>query len=303
MAKRRWPGGTSPVIEGAPATMAARERWECDRMANEAAARPAATIVLLRDGGDGLEVFMLVRHHAIDFASGAMVFPGGRVEENDFALAGNAALCPNGNGFDIEAMAFRVAAIRETFEECGVLFARPNQPTGTIDAQLVDAETLKKVAHTHRAPLASGLADFDAVLTEYGLCAATDLLTHFAHWITPRNQPKRYDTHFFLAEAPAHHLAVHDGEEAVDSLWITPRQVLSDTKAGRFKLVFATQMNLTKLANFKTAAEAIAATRESDIVTVLPDVSNIDGTRRVLRIPIEAGYGASEFLVDLPPAS
>jgi len=272
-------------------------------MANEAAARPAATIVLLRDGGDGLEVFMLVRHHAIDFASGAMVFPGGRVEENDFALAGNAALCPNGNGFDIEAMAFRVAAIRETFEECGVLFARPNQPTGTIDAQLVDAETLKKVARTHRAPLASGLADFDAVLTEYGLCAATDLLTHFAHWITPRNQPKRYDTHFFLAEAPAHHLAVHDGEEAVDSLWITPRQVLSDTKAGRFKLVFATQMNLTKLANFKTAAEAIAATRESDIVTVLPDVSNIDGTRRVLRIPIEAGYGASEFLVDLPPAS
>jgi 8-oxo-dGTP pyrophosphatase MutT (NUDIX family) len=303
MAKRRWPGGTRQVIEGAPAMVAARERWECDRMTNEATARPAATIVLLRDGGDGLEVFMLVRHHAIDFASGALVFPGGRVEENDFTLAGNATLCPNPNGLDVAAMAFRVAAIRETFEECGVLFARPNRPPGTMDAELIDADTLREVERTHRAALASGQAGFNAVLTEYGLCAATDLLTHFAHWITPRNQPKRYDTNFFLAEAPAHHLAVHDGEEAVDSLWITPGQVLTDTKAGRFKLVFATQMNLSKLANFKTAGEAIAATRVSKVVTVLPDVTNIEGTRRVLRIPIEADYGGSEFLVDLPPAS
>jgi 8-oxo-dGTP pyrophosphatase MutT (NUDIX family) len=272
-------------------------------MTNEAVARPAATIVLLRDGRDGLEVFMLVRHHAIDFASGALVFPGGRVEEDDFALAVNVALCPDPNGLGAEALAFRLAAIRETFEECGVLFARSNQSAALIDVPLIDANRLREVERTHRAPLASGLTGFDAVLTEYGLRPATDLLTHFAHWITPRNQPKRYDTHFFLAEAPADHLAVHDGGESVDSLWITPRQVLADTEAGRFKLVFATQMNLKKLTNFKTASEAIAVAREADVVTVLPEVSNIDGTRRVLRIPIEAGYGAAEFLVDIPPAS
>jgi 8-oxo-dGTP pyrophosphatase MutT (NUDIX family) len=267
-------------------------------MAQEAVARPAATIVLLRDGPDGLEVFMVVRHHAIDFASGALVFPGGRVDDNDFALAGNAALCPNPDGLATEAMAFRLAAIRETFEECGVLFARPR-----TSAALIDGASLRNVERTHRAPLAEGRISFGAVLTAFSLLPATDLLTHFAHWITPRNQPKRYDTHFFLAEAPAEHLAVHDGEEAVDSLWITPRQVLTDTAARRFKLVFATQMNLMKLATYKTAAEALTAARETNVVTVLPEASQIDGTRRLMTIPIEAGYGAAEFMVDNPPAS
>jgi 8-oxo-dGTP pyrophosphatase MutT (NUDIX family) len=267
-------------------------------MVNEAVARPAATIVLMRDGSQGLEVFMVVRHHAIDFASGALVFPGGRVDENDYALAANTALCPNPKGLDAAAMASRLAAIRETFEECGVLFARPSHSVA-----LIDGATLRAVEATHRAPLAEGRISFDSVLTAHHLLPATDRLTHFAHWITPRNQPKRYDTHFFLAEAPVEHLAVHDGGEAVDSLWITPRQALADTAAGRFKLVFATQMNLMKLANYATAAEAIAAARAATVVTVLPESSQIDATRRLLRIPIEAGYGAAEFMVDNPPAS
>ncbi len=227
-------------------------------MAKEAVARPAATIVLMRDGSEGMEVFMVVRHHAIDFASGALVFPGGRVDDNDFALAKNAALCPNPNGVDSEAMAFRLAAIRETFEECGVLFARP-----VHSAALIGGTALREVERTHRAALAEGGISFDSVLTAYDLRPATDLLTHFAHWITPRNQPKRYDTHFFLAEAPAEHLAVHDGTESVDSLWITPAQAIADTVAGRFKLVFATQMNLMKLVRYKTTADAISATRET----------------------------------------
>ena len=267
-------------------------------MAKEAVARPAATIVLLRDGAAGLEVFMVVRHHAIDFAAGALVFPGGRVDENDFALAANPALCPNLDGIGTEAMAFRLAAIRETFEECGVLFAR-----SALRTSLIDGASLRAVEDTHRAPLAEGRISFDSVLSAHGLLAAPDLLTYFAHWITPRHQPKRYDTHFFLAEAPEEHLAVHDGAEAVDSVWMTPRQILDDTAAGRFKLVFATQMNLMKLARYGKAFDAITAAREEPVVTVLPEVSQIDGTRRVLRIPIEAGYGAEEFLVDNPPAS
>ena len=195
-------------------------------------------------------------------------------------------------------MGHLIAAIRETFEECGVLFARPRHA-----ATLIDAVTLRTVEQTHRAALAEGEIDFAAVLTAHDLLPTTDLLTHFAHWITPANQPKRYDTHFFLAEAPAEHLAVHDGEEAVDSLWITPRQALADTAAGRFKLVFATQMNLMKLAVHKTSAEAISAAHQSAVVTVQPVATRIDGTRRLLRIPIEAGYGAAEFIVDVPPAS
>jgi 8-oxo-dGTP pyrophosphatase MutT (NUDIX family) len=266
--------------------------------AKSAATRPAATIVLLRDGSDGVEVFMVVRHHAIDFASGALVFPGGRVDEGDFSLAANTAICPNPDRLDVAAMAHRVAAIRETFEECGVLLAAAGR-TGA----LVDAATLLEIEGTYRADLAAARISFEAVLTETGLRTATDRLTHFAHWITPRNQPKRYDTHFFLAQAPAEHLAVHDGHESVDSVWITPSHALAETAAGRFKLVFATQMNLMKLATYTTTAEAIEAARGATIVTVLPEVSKIDGARRLLRIPIEAGYGAAEFLVDNPPAS
>jgi 8-oxo-dGTP pyrophosphatase MutT (NUDIX family) len=262
----------------------------------EATARPAATIMLLRDGPAGIEVFMVVRHHAIDFAAGALVFPGGRVEESDHELA--AGDCPNPDGLDNEALAFRVAAIRETFEECGVLLARPRGSD-----RLIDAATLKRLEDQHRAALNAGSIGFDAVLGSEGLVPAPDLLVHFAHWITPSHQPKRYDTHFFLAEAPREHLAVHDGWEAVESIWITPAQALADTEAGRFKLVFATAKNLEKLGRSGTVRDAMKAARATTVVTVQPKGSKLEGTKRLLRIPEEAGYGGSEFIVDFPPAS
>ncbi len=261
-------------------------------MAIEAVARPAATILLLRDGAAGLEVFMVVRHHAIDFASGALVFPGGRVEDSDHAFAATIG------ADDTAAMAFRLAAIRETFEECGVLLARPHD----ADA-LIDAGQLRLVEDQHRAKLNAGEAAFDAILAAHTLRPAPDLLVHYAHWITPAHQPKRYDTHFFLAEAPAEHVAIHDGHESVDSIWITPQAALDGTEAGIYKLVFATQMNLAKLAHHATVAEAMHAARAATVVTVQPRSTRIDGTRRKLLIPIEAGYGGSEFIVDLPPAS
>jgi 8-oxo-dGTP pyrophosphatase MutT (NUDIX family) len=262
----------------------------------EATARPAATIMLLRDGPSGIEVFMVVRHHAIDFASGALVFPGGRVEESDHELA--ADNCPPLEGVDIEAMAFRIAAIRETFEECGVLLARP---LGS-DA-LIDAATLRRLEDQHRAALNAGSISFDAVLGSEGLAPAPDLLVHFAHWITPSNQPKRYDTHFFLAEAPPEHLAVHDGWEAVESIWITPAQALADTEAGRYKLVFATAKNLEKLGRATSVREAMETARAATVVTVQPKGTKLEGSKRLLRIPEEAGYGGSEFIVDFMPAS
>jgi 8-oxo-dGTP pyrophosphatase MutT (NUDIX family) len=264
----------------------------------ETTARPAATILLLRDGLEGIEVFMVVRHHAIAFAAGALVFPGGRVEEADHDLAGRTADCPNPDGLDTRALAFRVAAIRETFEECGVLLARPYGSHA-----LLDAVTLKRLEDQHRAALNAGSIGFDAVLESEGLLPAPDLLVHFAHWITPSNQPKRYDTHFFLAEAPPEHLAVHDGGEAVESIWITPAQALADTEAGRFKLVFATAKNLEKLGRSSTVREAMATARASRVVTVQPKGTRLEGTKRLLRIPEEAGYGGSEFIVDLLPAS
>ncbi len=264
----------------------------------EATARPAATILLLRDGVVGIEVFMVVRHHAIDFAAGALVFPGGRVEEADHELAIRAADCPNPDNLNTDALAFRIAAIRETFEECGVLLARPRESD-----RLIDAATLKRLEDQHRAALNAGSIGFDAVLGSEGLLPAPDLLVHFAHWITPSHQPKRYDTHFFLAEAPPAHLAVHDGWEAVESIWITPAQALADTDAGRFKLVFATAKNLEKLGRSGSVQEAIDTARRAKVVTVQPKGTKLEGSKRLMRIPEEAGYGGSEFIIDFLPAS
>ncbi|WP_428486473.1 NUDIX hydrolase [Rhodopila sp.] len=267
-------------------------------MSLEATARPAATILLLRDGPEGMEVFMVVRHHAIDFAAGALVFPGGRVEESDQSLAERADECPNPAGLDVAAMAFRIAAIRETFEECGVLLARPRGADS-----LIDAATLLRVEEQHRAALNAGAIGFDSVLAAEELLPAPDLLVHFAHWITPSHQPKRYDTQFFLAEAPAEHLAVHDGREAVDSVWITPARALAETETGRFKLVFATAKNLEKLGQWRTVKQAMDAARAATVVTVQPRATRLEGTKRLLRIPVEAGYGGTDFIVDMPPAS
>ena len=126
---------------------------------------------------------------------------------------------------------------------------------------------------------------------------------HFAHWITPANQRKRYDTQFFLAEAPAEHLAVHDGHEAVESIWITPAQALAGADEGQFKLVFATAKNLEKLGRSRTVNSAMDAATNSRVVTVQPRATKLAGSRRMLHIPEEAGYGGAEFVVDLPPAS
>jgi 8-oxo-dGTP pyrophosphatase MutT (NUDIX family) len=264
----------------------------------EALARPAATIMLLRDGPDGIEVFMVVRHQAIEFAGGALVFPGGRVEEADHELAARPDDCPNPDAVDAGALAFRVAAIRETFEECGVLFARVRG-----SEELIDAATLKRLEDQHREALNAGSIGFDAVLGSEGLVPAPDMLVHFAHWITPASQPKRYDTHFFLAEAPGAHLAVHDGWEAVESLWITPARALADTEAGIYKLVFATAKNLEKLGRSRTVREAMEMARASTVVTVQPKGTKLEGGKRLMRIPEEAGYGGTEFIVEYMPAS
>jgi 8-oxo-dGTP pyrophosphatase MutT (NUDIX family) len=249
--------------------------------------REAATVMLLRDGLTSIEVFMMVRHDAMRFAAGALVFPGGSVDPADRALA------------DPQADASQIAALRETFEECGILLARP---VGRTD--LIDAAALQRIETNHRAKLASGTTKLAEVLQTERLTLATDLLVPFAHWITPASQPKRFDTKFYLAAAPQDQVGAHDGLESVDSMWIDPAHAVAETAAGRFKLVFATQLNLLKLARHKTVAEAIAVARASKIVTVEPthEKTGADGTRH-LRIPATADYGGEVFVVDLPPAS
>lgn len=249
-----------------------------------APARPAATILLLRDAAEGPEVFMVVRHQQIEFASGALVFPGGRVEEGDKAIA--AAVAP-----DLHGGAFRIAGIRETFEECGVLLAHDEA------GRLVTADRLLSIEAAHRQPLCAGEREFALVLEQERLSPIPQAMLPFAHWVTPSDLPKRFDTHFFLAEAPPDQLAAHDGGESVDSVWISPAQALAEAEQGLRTLLFPTRKNLERLVGFGSVAEAMAATRESRVVTVQPEiVTDAEGVRW-LRIPEEAGYGGPLFPV------
>ncbi|MBR1223156.1 NUDIX hydrolase [Bradyrhizobium sp. U87765 SZCCT0131] len=252
-------------------------------------ARLASTMLLLREGAAGMEIFMVVRHHEIDFASGALVFPGGSVEPGDRDIAGRPELWSGGDGIDPDLLALRIGGVRETFEECGVLLARPKGSQALIGAERL------RVLDAARGDIEAGKLSFADLVAGENLVLALDLLVPFAHWITPTRMPKRFDTHFFLAVAPADQVAVHDGKEAVDSVWIGPRQSLDEAKSGRFKILFPTERNLIKLARSQTAAEALARARSEPVVTVMPEMTKGEGGQRQLRIPKDAGYDGEVF--------
>jgi 8-oxo-dGTP pyrophosphatase MutT (NUDIX family) len=252
---------------------------------------PASTVLMLRDGANGLEVFMVVRHHAVDFASGALVFPGGKLDpaDTDPAIRSRITGAEGAKELSDEELGFRVSAIREAFEESGVLLCRPRGSDDFVDQTHLDAlsATYRKALEQHEVTMAEMLEREDLILAE-------DALIHFAHWITPKKIfPKRFDTHFFIVAAPAGHLALHDGREAVDSLWTTPGGAIAEYKAGQKNVVFATRLNLSKLGRSDTVAGALAAAAADTIVTVLPELGETDDGP-VLRIPMEAGYNVHE---------
>ena len=250
--------------------------------------RPAASLLLVRDGEQGLEVLMTTRHAAAGFAAGALVFPGGKVDDGDRALM---RYCRAPAECDDVSLLFRLAAIRETFEETGILLARRSG-----SAALLSRDEL------HRLRPDGATAKFGEVLGSETIELAGDALVPFAHWITPIDRPKRFDTHFFIAAAQGDQVAVHDGHEAVDVVWVRPDDVVKRADAREISLVFATRMNLIKLGRSRTAAEAVEAARQDRIVTVVPQMTQTpEGT--MAQIPAEAGYGGSHFsLANIPLA-
>lgn len=262
-------------------------------MAEIAVPRPASTILLLRDSrvAKEIEVFMMVRHHQIEFSSGALVFPGGSVDKTDREIIERPELYSGGEGLDAAALSFRIAAIRETFEESGILLARPKGSKA-----LVDAARAREIEAGHRAALTEGKTTFLEVLAGNGLFLALDELEPYAHWITPEGMPKRFDTWFFLAAAPPEQLGAHDGRESTDSIWVSPREALAGGASGRFKLPFPTTRNLIKLGKQAHVKAALEDAHGKAVVTVLPVMTKTDGGRQ-LRIPREAGYDGEIFEV------
>ena len=236
---------------------------------------PSATLILLRDGPDGLELLMIRRHANMRFAPGAMVFPGGCLDPQDGVGGGD--------------QPHRIAAIRETFEETGILLARRREGGRNEDGPFSERE----LAAFH----ADGAPGFLERVRAAGLALATDRLVPFAHWLTPEVVRRRFDTRFFLAPAPVGQDPRVDGTEAVSALWATPRAILDRADAGELRLIFVTRMNLLRLAGCATVDEALAAARRQPIVTVLPARVDTPGGP-VFRIPEGAGYSPTEIPAD-----
>jgi len=250
--------------------------------------RPATTVLLVRPSNPAnaasvLEVFMVVRHHQIDAFSGALVFPGGKLEtaDGDPRLV---ARCGGADKITAEELKFRVAGVREAFEECGILLARK-----PAQRAIVGAADLKGIEERWRAKLTKDEASILDLVEAEDLELATDLMVPYAHWITPTFAPRRFDTWFFLAEAPEDQVALHDGSESVDSVWIQPQVALAEATGGKRTLVHATTKNLELLAEARTVAEALSQASQRKVVTVQPWVEERDG-KRFLRIPEGAGY-------------
>lgn len=252
--------------------------------------RPAASVVILRDGRDGIEVFMLERHEGANMAfSGALVFPGGKVDKADSqsAWTNHAPATPA-----VPDRPFWIAAIRETFEEAGLLLAR-SQGGGP----LLDAKSAHKIVEADRKSRVGGLEmPFVDLVAAHRLTLAVDQMIHFGHWITPAWAPRRFDTHFFLVAAPVKQQGLFDEGESREGLWIKPAEAVAQAVAGKRTLVPVTRFSLDLLASWPTVAHAVEAARQRPVVTVMPKMEKRpDG--RVLRIPAEAGYLSTELFM------
>ncbi|MFT4088432.1 MAG: NUDIX domain-containing protein [Gordonia sp. (in: high G+C Gram-positive bacteria)] len=232
--------------------------------------RDASTVVLVRDGAAGIEVFLQRRVRQMVFAGGMTVFPGGGVDPRDvdaeIAWAGPepAWWARTFNTDDDTARALVCAAVRETFEECGVLLA------GSGD-QVHEAPS--SLAH-YRARLVAKELSFAQFLAEHDLVLRTDLLAPLSHWITPKNEPRRYDTRFFLAALPAGQEADGATSEASEAGWLTAAAALEAWNVGEHYLLPPTWAQLRDVAQFGSVADLLAAPRT--IVPIEPSLS--DGT-------------------------
>lgn len=257
---------------------------------NTAPLKPAATVLLVKEyTNQPPQFFMVLRHHQIDVASGALVFPGGKVEsqDNDTQLLD----CLPQHHLANHLLPFAVAIIREAFEETGVLFAR-----AAGKRNLLNANKLLHLQH-YREKLVKEEITISAMAKKEGLELAVDELWHFAHWITPEMAPKRFDTHFFIAKAPSDQIALHDGEESVDSIWLDAQTLLQEAEQGKWKLVFPTRMNIEKLARFKSFDEIKNYLRQQSVVTVQPQYMKLDDGK-FLCIPEEADYPQSKVAIE-----
>jgi 8-oxo-dGTP pyrophosphatase MutT (NUDIX family) len=273
--------------------MTARAREVLAGRVSAAVPRDAATVMLLRpaggapgEGQPGLQVYMLRRTSSMAFAPGAYVFPGGSVDERD-AHAGVGWAGPSaadwGRMLDAPpelAQALVCAAVRETFEESGVLLAGP-------DAGTVVADTSGEDWESDRRGLLAGSVPLAGLLRRRGLVLRSDLLSPWSRWITPVTEPRRYDTRFFTAALPAGQRARHVGGEADATAWVEPGEALAAAGRGEISLLPPTAVTLAQLRDCGQVSLVLAAERH--ITALMPEVI-VDGDAVWLTLPPGVEY-------------
>ncbi len=244
--------------------------------------RDAATVILLRDGTAGIEVFMLRRSTALVFSPGAYVFPGGAVDPSD-GEATAAGVCAGRDdtaastvlGVPDGGLSFWVAAVRECFEEAGVLLA-----LGPLDG-----ERLRR----HRIELNLGHRTLAEICAAERVRLDLGSLHYFAHWLTPLPSPRRYNTRFFVARMPADQRPLHDDGEAVDGMWVRPADALSRW-TGEYELIRPTRECLRAFTRFTSAADVLAATAAMERVPHVQPRMGPDGEGVRVLLPGDAAW-------------
>lgn len=271
---------------------------DASRHAREAVVpMPSATVTIVRDTRQGIEVLMMRRNLKSGFVPGMYVFPGGGLDDTDLLFKNNGlcnclddASASGMLGVAGDGLAYWAAAIREAFEESGLLLARHD--TGHI-VTLHEPAIARRFTE-HRRQLNAGTAAFPALLQTENLQLAADRLVYFAHWITPVGLPRRYDTRFFMAEAPPDQEPLQDERETISAEWIGPGAALSLHRRGEFAMRTPTVRTLESFADYENVANlrrGLSAQRE--VRTMLPRIGK--NGRRLL--PGEPGYeeaGAAE---------
>jgi 8-oxo-dGTP pyrophosphatase MutT (NUDIX family) len=239
---------------------------------------PAATLILMRPSPPGApKLLVMERTKSMAFAAGALVFPGGRIDPDDHILAEHI-------GGGDEHAAAKVAAIRETIEETGVVPAlRTN----------VDARAASQL----RQELEEGVP-FSSLVDAFDLSLDLDALTPFARWCPTFREARRFDAMFFVAEAPTAAVETKAAEaEAVRLLWASAREVLDEADSGRARIIFPTRRNLERLARFASIEEARADAARHPVRKIVPWIEEREG-ERWLCIPDDAGYPVTAELLE-----
>ncbi len=240
--------------------------------------RPAATVILARNVSDGIEVFMMERTTAVEFAKGMHVFPGGALDRADHHPE-IASLCIGLDdkaasetlGIEQGGLAYWIAAIRECFEESGLLLGY----RGSDQLLQLAADEAERLAAL-RVEMAQSKMSFMDILRQEQVKAATDRIAYYSHWVTQAGRPRRYDTRFFVAQAPEGQTALQDNHETVGQLWVRPDQAIDLHRAGTLNLMFPTIKTLESLAPFKCVEELLEYARKPRPKQVMAPVTGVD---------------------------